>query len=858
MRLLVPCLLALLVVPVRAAAQLAIERAGGAAAQPLDRIDVTSTEPGTLVVLDADGVEYARAPIAPRASFEVGGALGAHTVRLLGADGAPRSEHRLDVDASTKLEEDSGKFSQLFQHSLDTLTVRNPGGDDGAPPGGTWVWQWRGKSYHVYTAWVLDHAQAAKGMAYLSPHIREGVTLFRDAQKSDGMIWSFFRAHEPRGGYWDTAYGPLGCSWHDGGLLFARQPVANHDEYEFVNMLFTAWQASGDDAFMKASLDAAIRALDYSVTSELRYSQKFGLLKRPYTIDSWDFQVDDAYLVRQGLSPLMTLDAKLTKFGIFFGDNTGYIQACERLATMLDQAGRGADAQRFTQRARELAERLRATSWNGRFFRHFREEDDSVKRDLGVDEASQLAQANMYSLNRNIPHAQAVEILKSYRALRGALPPGSPGEWYAIYPPFARGFGSGAETWQYMNGGVAGHAASELARGAFEHGFESYGVETLTRMAALVARTDGKVHFAYTGAFPPATKPRSFSPLNLRTQANMDIKSPSWGHAWMDTEHGNDLGDLPVGRMVAGGAPFDVIDPRTNQRRAAVGIARRLGWPERVEIQTFDQHFGAVYLLHTAQFPPPPEGPPRSDPVNAAALSFLYSDDTSRGVYLRRGVQVSGWWYPQLSTPSSGVAWRGPNAKTGDVGVSWAAIENPQPDKTVRAIELSASVSGGSYAALAITLADRMPGVTRDVVSYGGPDNWAGSNMLVALLEGLGGVRDTDRGFGSAQLSPRWSATWSDHATVVARYGASRGYVAYRFAHEKRARSIALTVTGSSKSFRVRVLLPAGQTLDGALLDGAALPGTVEQVEASRYAVFELARGVHRLEVRYRKAPRAQ
>jgi hypothetical protein len=845
--------LCLLLIPcsVRAEPTLHIERACESA-EPLDRIDVVSTEAGTLSVLDGEGHEYARLPIEHRASFQVGGALGSHRLRVYGAEGALRSERTLQVDATTRLEEDSGTYSTLFQQAVDTMTVRHPGGDDGAPPGGEWVWRWRGKDYHVYTAWVLDHAQVSKGMIYFSPHVRDGVQLFGAAQKGDGMIWSFFRHDEPKGGYWDTAYGKLGMSWHDGGLLFARQPVGNHDEYEFVNMLYTAWQASGDDAFMRGELAHAMRALDYGVTSEIRYSQKYGLLKRPYSIDSWDFQVEDEYLVKDSLSPVMTLNPKHTKFGIFFGDNTGYIDACRKLARMLAHQGKSADAERYLLRADELEARLRNVSWNGRFFRHFREEDESVKRELGVDEASQLAQGNMYSLNRGIPHDQASAIVRSYRALRRALPAGSPGEWYAIYPPFGRGFRAEGETWQYMNGGIAGHAVGELARGAFAHGFESYAVETLQRVAGLIRKTDGKVHFAYTGAAPAHEKAQVFNLLDLRPQANMDIKSPSWGKAWMDAEQGNDLGALPSGKLVAGGAPFQIIDPHANQRRVALGIARKPGWPERVEIPTAEGRVGAVYLLHTAQFAPPPPGPPRSDPLNAAALSFLYSDDSIRGVYLRRGVHITGWWYPDLNTAEAGVAWRGPNQKTGDVGVTWAVIENPEPDKTVRAIELSAPATGGAYALLAATVADRMPTRRPDPISYGGPDNWAGANMVAALLEGLGGVHDDDRAFAKATLSPRWSATWSDRATLIARYGASRGYVAYRYAHDRRARTIALTTTGASELIKARVLLPAGKTLLDATLDGVGVQSATEQIEASTYAVVELGRGVHELRVRYR------
>ncbi len=121
-------------------------------------------------------------------------------------------------------------------------------------------------------------------------------------------------------------------------------------------------------------------------------------------------------------------------------------------------------------------------SWNGRFYTHFIDEDPSVKRNLGVDEKSQIAQGNMYSINRGLTHEMDVAIINTYLDLQKHLPAGSPGEWYAIYPPFEKGFGQHNQKWQYMNGGVAGHAAGELARGAYENGYEDYGSDILKKL----------------------------------------------------------------------------------------------------------------------------------------------------------------------------------------------------------------------------------------------------------------------------------------------------------------------------------------------------------------------------------------
>ena len=52
-----------------------------------------------------------------------------------------------------------------------------------------------------------------------------------------------------------------------------------------------------------------------------------------------------------------------------------------------------------------------------------------------------------------------------------------------MYPHYPKGFAMGKG--EYMNMGVTPIVAGELAHGAFEHGFEDYGVDILRRVAAL-------------------------------------------------------------------------------------------------------------------------------------------------------------------------------------------------------------------------------------------------------------------------------------------------------------------------------------------------------------------------------------
>jgi len=112
------------------------------------------------------------------------------------------------------------------------------------------------------------------------------VEVFRESQRADGMIWDFFARGEP-GNFYDTAYGPLGyATWLD-GLQFVRMPVEADVEYLFVEGVYFAWKMTADDAWMRWQLDAAVRAMDYSFTDRARFSTKYSLVKRGYTIDTW-------------------------------------------------------------------------------------------------------------------------------------------------------------------------------------------------------------------------------------------------------------------------------------------------------------------------------------------------------------------------------------------------------------------------------------------------------------------------------------------------------------------------------------------------------------------------------------------
>jgi hypothetical protein len=167
------------------------------------------------------------------------------------------------------------------------------------------------------------------------------------------------------------------------------------------------------------------------------------------------------------------------------GDNSGYYEAFRLMAMLHRRVGDPGTADDWDRRASDLRVATNQACWNGRFYTHF------VKLTpvtiAGVDEAAQLSLSNPMAINRGVAdHAQAVSIIREYQRR------GSEGrafaEWFSIDPPFPDGiFGderlvAGA----YVNGGILPLVGGELARAAFDHGFEAYGVDILRRYFAMI------------------------------------------------------------------------------------------------------------------------------------------------------------------------------------------------------------------------------------------------------------------------------------------------------------------------------------------------------------------------------------
>ena len=163
-------------------------------------------------------------------------------------------------------------------------------------------------------------------------------------------------------------------------------------EYLMVEAAYQIWQATGDLEALKSRLPHLEAGLKYRLTDPTRWDAERGALKRPFTIDTWDFTYGVPDTNRR-IDPGMAM-------AIMHGDNSGLYQACRQMAKMSRAAGAKSKARTWDERAEALRQRINDLCFNGRFYTH---QILLQPVNTGVREEDILSLSNAYDINRGLP-----------------------------------------------------------------------------------------------------------------------------------------------------------------------------------------------------------------------------------------------------------------------------------------------------------------------------------------------------------------------------------------------------------------------------------------------------------------------
>ncbi len=812
-------------------------------AAPLEHFVVSTDRMGVhrIVVEDGERRPYCTQlwPAEQAVSFRVRGSAGWHCIRLL--DEADREIERyvFRLVAQTEMRCDRGCYAELFAALTRMIQL-----DADCRP-----WEIGGRLYRILISWSRDHVYTLKAARYYLEDVKSGLDFWLDRQTESGMFWDCLHhnTEDPAPTWFGEALGEGWFCYEDGRkYIIRRVPVLADTEYVFAEGVWMAWKASGDDAWMASQLPRLEKALQYLTSDPLRWNPKHGLVRRSFTADEWDFAnphycAGDHRCIHPG-DP-----------GFFFhGNNSGLYAMYRRMAEMYAHLGR-------TERAAELrtlAEALRDRANRALFFEntyaHMIPETlpwEEVFEKSG-DELERMSLSLGYTINRGLPdHEMAVRILREYQRRRYAKAHESFAEWWTMDPPYT------SEQWpsknqhresspwgEYMNGGICPIVAGEIARAAFVHGCEDYGVDILRRVWDLIQRDGGHLHQVYRRLPAEATLPQvAFTPIDLRPIANRGLRSGAHPEveAWTG-EGDNDMRNLPTGRRRFGEIEFEIIDPAQNGGRAVLRLSNdgRNG-PVQVWIPVPALRAASLYFLHATARSAPPQ-------AEVACYEILYADGSTHRHHIRQGLEIGHWWGisdAQMNREVIRRAWWGENPQWKTVGLYMHGWDNPHPEKQIVGLHLQAVPELGGQGGVmlaAISASSEKTAFGLRIRSYGLPDCWAQAAVHYALADGLAGTEDLSSQFTHASIAPRWAATEAERVRVVLHYPASDGYCAYEWEIERACRTIRLETCGSFRRLLVHLLLPENSPAKRVCLGTREIPFNSSKIESSCYVDFVL------------------
>ena len=339
-----------------------------------------------------------------------------------------------------------------------------------------------GRKMMVNKNWIRDHVHVLKAMRHWEYDYAGYVDFTLRHQRADGCILELVKQADDR--HWRYAAPESRKFFPDDNLAMCRLDIEADVEYLLVEGATYCYRISGDDAWLARALPRLEKAIDYMTSDPKRWDAAHGLVKRGYTIDTWDFTYEPASVTNRTLTPA-------TPQAIMHGDNSGVYQAMTQLAWLNDRLGRAEKAVAWRARADALKAAMYQHLWNGRFFFH---QLPLNVPPVDAHERERLSLSAAYDMNRGLmPVADCRRTIEEFRRRRQTTDCFA--EWFTVDPPYDFTFARHPRG-DYVNGGVCLFTAGELAKAALENGYEAYGWDILVRVKEMAAR-DGTLYFLY-------------------------------------------------------------------------------------------------------------------------------------------------------------------------------------------------------------------------------------------------------------------------------------------------------------------------------------------------------------------------
>ena len=328
--------------------------------------------------------------------------------------------------------------------------------------------------------WIRDHVHIMKAMRHWEYNLDSFLDFIIATQREDGQFYELIKQYDDF--HWKMVNEDCRVMYPDDNLSLVRLELEADIEYLVVEGAVYLYRTTGDNEWLGRVLPRLEKGIDYITSDKKRWDSERGLVKRPFTIDTWDFVYNTDTHNRR--------IEENTPMSIMHGDNSGVYQAMRQLAWLNRRLGREEKASAWEKRAEVLRENMMKYLWNGNFFIHQLHINHKGADDL---EGVRLSLSNAYDINRGVTTTvQAGKIIEEYIRRRSTTDCFA--EWFSIDPPY-ESFCTHLPG-EYVNGAISPFTAGELAKAALNNGYEEYGWDIISRFTELVER-DGTIYFLY-------------------------------------------------------------------------------------------------------------------------------------------------------------------------------------------------------------------------------------------------------------------------------------------------------------------------------------------------------------------------
>ena len=329
--------------------------------------------------------------------------------------------------------------------------------------------------------WIRDQNFIMEGFKHWEYDLHSYLDFIINHQHEKGFYYELIKQMDDA--HWSFVDEECYVKFPEDNVAMTRLELEADVEYDLILSVEKVYKVEGDLDYVAKVLPSMEKAIDYMTSDVKRWDPEHGLVKRPFTIDTWDFTNDE--------SSQWDRRIYFDNMSIMHGDNSGVYAAMKVLSFFNRKLGNEEKAQQWDSRAETLKQNMITYLWNGNFFIH-----QLHLNHPGVDnlENQRLSLSNGYDINRGVTTMeQSRKIIEEYMRRRETTDTFA--EWFTVDPPYAPAF-MRYQPGQYVNGAICPFAAGALALAAFNNGYEEYGYDILCRLQQIFEET-GKIRFLY-------------------------------------------------------------------------------------------------------------------------------------------------------------------------------------------------------------------------------------------------------------------------------------------------------------------------------------------------------------------------